>query len=77
MSRDPGLTSGLDAAEAIVMGGSDPDATARRIWVLADDVGNTKLAYRHALTPDERRAFDLVTNRLLRLGTQVNRGEVR
>ena len=60
----------------------DPAMVAERqklatpIWALADDVGNTKLAWRHALTPEERAAFDAVTQRLLRLGTQVNRGEV-
>jgi hypothetical protein len=53
-----------------------PAIIAEHIWKLADEVGNTKLAWRHALSPEERKAFDAVTQRLLRLGGQVGRGEV-
>ena len=76
LSDEPDLTRELDAAEAVAMAGNDPDGTAGRIWALADEVGNTKLAWRHVLTAKERAAFDVVTQRLLRLGTQVKRGEV-
>lgn len=76
MKDEPDLTAELDAADDIVMSDDGPAASARHLWSLADEVGNTKLAYRHALTPEERRAFDVVTQRLLRLGTQVSRGEV-
>lgn len=55
---------------------AERERLARPVWALADEVGNTKLAYRQALTPEERAAFDVVTQRLLHLGTQINRGEV-
>jgi len=76
-SKPPMTSLPPTAAESRVLAATgDRDLIAEHLWAVADDIGNSKIAWRDHMTAAEREAADLLAGAFLRLGGQVKRGEI-
>lgn len=65
-----------EEGEMSLIATGDRDRLAEHLCVVADDIGNVKIAWREHLTAEELAAADVLTRAFLRLGGQIKRGEI-